>query len=57
MIKKYYNLFYNKIIYFIALYLEVILDSYPFIDDTFIYIYGIAYYVSLIMTERKIDIK
>lgn len=54
IIKKYYNILYNKILCFIALYFEVILESYPIVDDVFIYLYGIAYYISLTMTEREI---
>ena len=63
---KHYKILYNIIKYninkaydnwliFKAMYFEVILENYPIYDDTFIFFYGLAYYLSLTLEERNID--
>lgn len=54
-IKYFISYLYDKWLIFKAMWFEVILENYPFYDDTFIFIYGLAYYHALKMEERGID--
>jgi hypothetical protein len=66
MLLKHYKILYNKIKYYIilcynqwlifkAMYFEVILENYPFYDNTYVFLFGLAWYLALTLEERGID--